>query len=281
MSTPIRDLQNAIIGYQDDDGAVRDKHQKKIGFIHRDGVVLDSHKEQVGNINARGEVFDRYGRQVGSIDDEGNVQDWHGVQVYSGSVAPLLLDFEKKTQDPLPSRFDLDRAARESPEIETPRAPTSILPEGFVSPSMIGCLGIALAVVIGLGIMFVLQNPSFLARGNVTPTLSALAGETPFANSTRNTPVADSAPTAVPQVEQATGKVNTQILNLREGPATSFEIVDRLQQDTQVVITGRLSDSVWLKVTVPSIGKEGWVAAEYIDAEVELETLPVVPPPSQ
>lgn len=96
MSTPIRDLQNAIIGYQDDDGAVRDKHQKKIGFIHRDGVVLDSHKEQVGNINARGEVFDRYGRQVGSIDDEGNVQDWHGVQVYSGSVAPLLLDFEKK-----------------------------------------------------------------------------------------------------------------------------------------------------------------------------------------
>jgi uncharacterized protein YraI len=80
---------------------------------------------------------------------------------------------------------------------------------------------------------------------------------------------------------QVTGKVNTQILNLREGPATSFEIVDRLQQDTQVVITGRLSDSVWLKVTVPSIGKEGWVAAEYIDSETDLSTLPVTQPPAE
>ncbi len=280
MSITIRDRENLLVGYQDDDGTLRDKHNKKIGHINRDGFVFDNHREQVGSVNARGDVIDRYGRQVGSIDAKGNVLDWHGVQVYSGSAAPLLIDFEKKAQDPLPSRFDFEQMARQAPEIKTPRSPISILPEGFVSPSMIGCFGIAAAIVVGFIIMFALQNPSLLSRQNATPTLSALVNETPDILLAERTPVPN-APTAAPKNEQATGTVNVQILNLREGPATSFEIVDRLQQDTAVVITGRLSDSVWLQVTVPSIGKEGWVAAEYINASVDIATLPVVQPPSQ
>ncbi len=281
MSTPIRDRENLLVGYQDDDGTLRDKHNKKIGHINRDGLVFDTRREQVGSINARGDVIDRYGRQVGSIDAQGNVQDWHGIQVYNGSAAPLLIDFEKRTSDPLPSRFEFEEMARQAPEVKTPRAPTSLLPEGFVSPSVIGCLGIAFAIVVGVGIMLVLQNPSLVSRNNATPTSSALANATAPSNSSNSTPAPNNAPTAAPQVAQATGKVNTQILNLRQGPATSFEIVDRLQEDTEVVITGRLSDSVWLQVTVPSIGKDGWVAAEYINANVDLATLPVVQPPSQ
>ncbi len=280
MSTTIRDRENLLVGYQDDDGTLRDKHNKKIGHINRDGFVFNNQREQVGSINARGDVIDRYGRQVGSIDAQGNVQDWHGVQVYSGSAAPLLIDFEKKAQDPLPSRFDFEQLARQAPEIKAPRSPLAILPEGFVSPSVIGCLGIVVAIVVGFGIMFVLQNPSLLSRQNATPTLSALVNETPDILLAERTPVPN-VPTSAPKNQQATGTVNVTILNLREGPATSFEIVDRLQQDTQVVITGRLSDSVWLKVTVPSIGKEGWVAAEYINASVDVATLPVVQPPSQ
>lgn len=280
MSITIRDRENLLVGYQDDDGTLRDKQNKKVGHINRDGFVFDNHREQIGSINARGDVIDRYGRQVGSIDAQGNVLDWHGVQVYSGSAAPLLIDFEKKAQDPLPSRFDFEQLARQAPEIKTPRSPLAILPEGFVSPSVIGCLGIGVAIVIGFVIMFILQNPSLLSPSNATPTLSALVNETPDILLAERTPVPN-VPTTAPKNQQATGTVNVQILNLREGPATSFEIVDRLQQDTQVVITGRLSDSVWLKVTVPSIGKEGWVAAEYINASVDVSTLPVVQPPSQ
>lgn len=281
MSTPIHDLQNAIIGYQDDDGTVRDKHNKRIGHVARDGAVFDSRKERVGTINAQGDVVDRWSRVAGSIDASGIVRDWHGVAVYSGSAAPLLLDFENKTADPLPSRFEFEEMARQVPEKKTPRAPISILPEGFASPSVIGCLGIAVAVVLGFGIMYVLQNPSVLSRSVKTPTAVIAGNATPNPDSGKGTPEQNAAPKVTSTPQQATGKVNTQILNLRQGPATSFEIVDRLQQDTQVVILGRLTDSVWLKVRVPDIGKEGWVAAQYIDANVDVTTLPIVPPPAQ
>jgi hypothetical protein len=280
MSHPILDREGNLIGYQDTDGTLRDAGNKKIGHITREGVVYDAKRDQVGRINARGDVADRYGRQVGSINADGTVVDWHGVPVYNGSAAPLLLEFQASPRrDPLEGRLDFDQLAREAKTPRPERAPTSILPEGFVSPSVIGCLGIALAVVIGIAIMFVLQNPSFLSRPGATPTLGALVNETPASGATSVPAPNVTGATATPA--QVTGKVNTQILNLREGPATSFEIVDRLQQDTQVVITGRLSDSVWLKVTVPSIGKEGWVAAEYIDSETDLSTLPVTQPPAE
>lgn len=282
MSNPIRDMEGGTIGYQDDDGTLRDKTNKKIGHITREGVVYDAHRVQVGSVNERGDVIDRYERPVGSINADGSVQDWHGIPVYFGSAAPLLIDFVKsKPEDPLPSRFDFERAAREAKTPQAEKKPLAILPEGFVSPSMIGCLGIVLAVVVGIGIMFVLQNPSALGRNNATPTLSALVGKTPDSNATNNTAVPDNAPKVTATPSEATGTVNTTILNLRQGPATSFEIVDRLQQDTAVTILGRLADSVWLKVSVPSIGKEGWVAAEYVNTTADVGTLEVIQPPSQ
>lgn len=281
MSSNIHDLQNALIGYQDDDGTVRDKQNRRIGHITREGVVYNNRREQVGTITAQGDVVDRWGRNIGSIDASGKVQDYHGVQIYSGSAAPLLLDFDKKAQDPLPSRFDFEEMARRAPELKKPRTPLSILPEGFASPSMIGCLGIAAAIIVGFGIMYILQNPSFLSRTAATPTAIVAANATPNSAVGNSTPLPNAAPKTTATPQQATGKVNTQILNLRQGPATSFEIVDRLQQDEEVVIQGRLSDSVWLKISVPDIGKEGWVAAQYIDANVDVATLPVVPPPSQ
>jgi hypothetical protein len=142
-------------------------------------------------------------------------------------------------------------------------------------------LGIALAVVVGFTIMFVLQNPTFLAPGSRTPTSSALVRETPQNNdNSEATPEPQAEATPVPQVQEATGKVNTQILNLREGPGTSFEIVDRLQQNTEVVMVGRLADNLWLRVNVPSINKSGWVATEYITTEADVASLPVVEAPT-
>lgn len=280
MTHPIHDLEGALVGYQDDDGTLRDRDKRKIGHINQDGSVFNLNREQVGSINSRGDVIDRYGRQVGSVNAEGRVLDWHGIHIYSGSAAPLLLDFDKAVPDSLPSRFDFDRAAREAPEVKPERGFTSILPEEFVSPSIIGCVGIVIAILLGFGIMFILQNPTFLSRRTPTATLGAVLNATASPNSSNGTAVPNVAPPESTQ-QPAVGKVNTQILNLRQGPATTFEIVDRLQQDTQVVLLGRLSDTTWLKVNVPSIGKEGWVAAEYIDANVDIKTLPEMSPPSQ
>ncbi len=282
MSITIRDPQGNILGTQDDDGVLRDRNNKRVGHITNDGFVYDSERVQVGTVNARGDVLDRYGRQMGSMDAEGTVYDWHGIPVYYGSVAPLLIDFENKEQDPMPDKFKFDEMARQAPDSKTPRGPISFLPDGFVSPSVIGCFGIAAAVVVGFIIMFVLQNPSMLSPGSRTPTSNALVRETPAETTNPEaTTEPDAQATEVPQIQEATGQVNTQILNLREGPATTFEIVDRLQLNTEVVMVGRLEDGSWLRVNVPSINKAGWVATEYITTEANTNALPVVPAPSQ
>lgn len=295
MSTTIHDLQGSVIGYQDRDGTLRDKDNKKVGHINlRSGSVFDAQNEEVGFIDGDGNVIDRYRRRLGKIAPDGVVQDWHGIQVYEGSAAPLLLDFEgKQAPDPQAERLDFEQMARQAaatpseferearkspPRTSRQRVVGALTQEGFVSPSVVGCLAIVGALLIGAIILFLFQNPSFLPGGaRATPTKSASTNATPLAGTKDATPNAE--PTAAPAAKQVTGRVNTQILNLRSGPATSFEIVDRLQQDTEVVITGRLADSVWLKVTVPSIGKEGWVAAEYITTDTDIATLPVVQAP--
>lgn len=297
MSTTIRDLQGNIIGYQDRDGTLRDKDKKKVGSINpRNGTVLDNHNEEVGFIDSDGNVIDRYRRRLGKIGSDGVVQDWHGIEVYSGSATPLLLDFTgTKTVEPEGAALDFDEMARQAaatpseyerdvrrgPEM-TPREriKSALTQEGFASPSVVGCLAIVGAILIGGIILFAFRNPSLLGGSARTPTPRAQANATVPVES-EATPVTDAKPTAATELQEATGKVNTNILNLREGPATTFEIVDRLQLDTEVQITGRLSDSVWLKVKVPSIGKEGWVSAEYIDTEANIEALPVETPPAE
>src|SRR5581483_309614 len=138
------------------------------------------------------------------------------------------------------------------------------------------CLGLVGAFIVGGVIIFLFQNPSFFRGTPRTPTVSLVAAATPSADAAGSTPDASEQATTAPVPQEIKGKVNTQILNLRQGPGTNFEIVDRLQMDTEVVVAGRLSDSTWLKVTVPSISKNGWVAAEYINLDVDVATLPVV-----
>lgn len=282
MSGPIRDRQGEIIGYEDRDGTLRDKNKKKIGYLKKNnGTVFDSENQEVGFIDKEGTVVDRYRRRVGTIAPDGTVQDFHGVELYSGSAGPLLLDFENTSPEPaVVERLDFENYTREPhPELES-KPPRVLLPEGFVSPSLLGCLGIIGAIIVGSAIIFLFQNPSLILGKKATPTASGLTVSTPRADNAPNTP-APSSGTAVPTVSQAGGKVNTQILNLRQGPATTFEIVDRLEQDTAVVITGRSEDSLWFKVNVPSISKDGWVSVQYIDTTVTLDSLPVVKAPAQ
>jgi len=293
MADTIRDMQGNVIGYQERDGTLRDQNKKKVGtYNKRDGTVRDNQNQEVGFIDKEGTVIDRYRRRVGSISSDGVVQDWHGIPLYTGSGAPLLLDFDAAKNAAAESeRMDFEQMARQDTTSgaefqERARAkPTegsrrsfagALMQEGFVSPSAIGCLGLVGAFVVGGIIIFLFQNPSFLPGASRTPTAALVAAATPSLDAAAKTPDGAAQPTAAATLDQATGKGNTKILNLRQGPGTTFEVVDRLQMNDEVVIKGRLSDSTWLKVTVPGISKDGWVATQYIDTEVDIANLPVV-----
>jgi len=294
MSTTIRDMQGNVVGYQDRDGTVRNAAKKKIGSVHpRNGTVRDQHNQEVGFIDGDGNVIDRYRRRVGKIGKDGVVEDWHGIALYTGSAAPLLLDFHAAESELAESEhFDFERMARQAAgsgktefaqrlrPAASPRERfvNALVQEGFVSPSVLGCLGLIGAVVVGILILFLFQNPSLLSRPSATPTQNSVLVPADT-NATAAAPANNAAQaTATPQ--PASGKVNTELLNLRAGPGTSYNKIDGLKQDTIVVITGRTQDNTWLKVTVPILGKDGWVAAEYIDTQTDLKTLPVVQAPT-
>lgn len=294
MSTTIHDMQGNVVGYQDRDGTVRNAANKKIGSVNlRNGTVRDNQNQEVGFIDGDGNVIDRYRRRVGRIGKDGVVEDWHGIPLYTGSAAPLLLDFNKTETASAPERFDFEQAARQaagsgSTEFEQRLRPSqsprdrlknAVMQEGFVSPSVLGCLGLIGAVAIGMVILFVAQNPDVLSRPAATPTVNA-ALVRPATNAD-NAANANAAPTPTATPQPATGKVNTELLNLRAGPGTTFAKVDGLKQDTIVILTGRTQDNSWYQVTVPLLGKDGWVAAQYIDTTADINALPVVQAPAQ
>lgn len=292
MSTTIHDMQGNVVGYQDRDGTVRNANQKKIGSINlRNGTVRDGRNHEIGFIDGDGNVVDRYRRRLGRIGKDGVVEDWHGIALYTGSAAPLLLDFAR-AEVAASERLDFDEQARQAAgtgktEFEQTlrssmspreRLKTAVMQEGFVSPSLLGCLGLIGAVVIGSVILFLFQNPALFSRPAATPTVSAaLAPSNTNSSATRATGDIPQA-TATPQ--PVTGKVNVELLNLRAGPATSFAKVDSLKQDMIVVIDGRTQDALWLQVTVPIINKDGWVAAQYVDTQADVKKLPVVQAPA-
>jgi len=61
--------------------------------------------------------------------------------------------------------------------------------------------------------------------------------------------------------DEQTVAVNVDILRLRSGPGTEYDILDRLVRGT--VLTVKESQGVWLKVITPD-NKNGWVHGEYV-----------------
>ncbi|MCG3142440.1 MAG: hypothetical protein HDKAJFGB_03908 [Anaerolineae bacterium] len=293
MAITIRDMQGNVVGYQDRDGTLRTAAKKKIGALNtRNGAVRDQHNLEVGFIDSDGNVVDRYRRRVGRIGKDGVVEDWHGIALYTGSAAPLLLDFVQTESDSAPEHFDFDAAARQAAgsgntEFERRLRPAqsarerlknAVMQEGFVSPSALGCLGLIGAFVIGLLILFIVQNPAMLSRPAVAPTSNVSL--TPLESNNDNAPAANNAPQATATPQPATGKVNVELLNLRAGPGTTFERVDGLKQDTIVILVGRTKDNTWYQVKAPLLGKDGWVAAQYIDTTADIKELPIVETPA-
>lgn len=65
-------------------------------------------------------------------------------------------------------------------------------------------------------------------------------------------------------------------LNVRQGPATTFEALGTLEPDTLVVLTAKNSTASWFQIEYPT-GSEGrgWVTAQYVQTSYASE-LPVV-----
>ncbi|MBC8170487.1 MAG: SH3 domain-containing protein, partial [Anaerolineae bacterium] len=77
------------------------------------------------------------------------------------------------------------------------------------------------------------------------------------------------------QQPNAQVRAMSTVLNLRAAPASGAAIIAELTGETPLIAQGRTADNAWLKVrTLDSL--EGWVAAGYIDLNVELSTLPIL-----
>jgi len=69
----------------------------------------------------------------------------------------------------------------------------------------------------------------------------------------------------------------TTALRLRAGPGTEYEHLGSLQQGDRVGILARTSDGEWYKISLED-GAIRWVSASYVDAELEIESIPTVQP---
>ncbi len=100
-------------------------------------------------------------------------------------------------------------------------------------------------------------------------------------------PASQSAPTGAPARPQKTPllgpdeRQTTDILRVRAGPGTDYEILGRLRQGTVIDILARSEDGNWLQIAYPDVVSPGWVAAEFVTPQDGLDsfTTAVAPVP--
>ena len=110
--------------------------------------------------------------------------------------------------------------------------------------------------------------------GNIYATLTAsvpIITPTPIPSAT---PTITPFPTLTSQpLPQTT--VKSQVLNLREGPDTSFAVVEGLKNGDQLSILGQYQNCTWLKVSLQN-GDTGWVYGNpsYVDLPPDCTKIP-------
>lgn len=65
-------------------------------------------------------------------------------------------------------------------------------------------------------------------------------------------------------------------LNVRSGPGNGYNLVTRIEQGETISLLGRDANGAWVEVRLPG-GQVGWVPAAYIEANVPIASLPIVP----
>lgn len=110
----------------------------------------------------------------------------------------------------------------------------------------------------------------------ITPT-PGMGGDTAWLTPT---PAAAQPGEAVlPSANTATARVivDDARLNIRSGPGSDAAIVAKVDPETILVVRGRNAAADWLQVSLPDdAAAVGWVAAEFVEVSVPLDSLPVV-----
>jgi hypothetical protein len=69
--------------------------------------------------------------------------------------------------------------------------------------------------------------------------------------------------------------VVTDVLRVRGGPGTDYDILGRLQPGTQVTLLARSADSGWFQVAYPAgTDQTGWLSAEFLQLQGSPDQLP-------
>ena len=68
------------------------------------------------------------------------------------------------------------------------------------------------------------------------------------------------------------------MLNLRSGPGEAYQSIGKYPAGTQLNVTGRNSDSFWVRVQIPSDGAIGWMRTSYVLFYLDLGTVVIVEP---
>jgi uncharacterized protein YraI len=111
---------------------------------------------------------------------------------------------------------------------------------------------------------------------NVIGTPVTEAPETPEATTDPNaTPLPTETPTATsPAPTGVQGEVTSQI-NVRSGPAQTFNSYGLLNPKDKVVVTGVTINQYWYQIQYPSSSTGfGWVASQYIKVTDDMRNLP-------
>jgi uncharacterized protein YraI len=128
------------------------------------------------------------------------------------------------------------------------------------------------------------QSPNGL--GWVTAQFVELAGDIerlPILLDAEPEPIATNEPeSSQPEPEPATGETKRTArtisrINVRSGPASSFDSIDILNANTTVTLTGRNQSSTWIQIEFPDGSEErAWIAVAYVEYEgFFIESLPV------
>ncbi|MCC9077113.1 DUF3048 domain-containing protein [Litorilinea aerophila] len=125
-----------------------------------------------------------------------------------------------------------------------------------------------------------------LASPTAQATISLLPTPTPTPRPTA-TPTASPTPEVSPSptpYQEPTGQVNADVVNLRSGPGTQYNIIGRVRRGDTVTIVGRNETGSWLRVCCPA-GEaiQSWISGDLVDLSLPdgmaLSQVPVPPIP--
>ncbi len=144
-------------------------------------------------------------------------------------------------------------------------------------PFAIGAIVLLLCAAV---LFFGVRNFAGFATAGAKPTATEVAVEQPTETevATTDTPEAATAtPAPTATIAVVTVKLNDR-LRVRAGPGTTFGVLATLDAGTTLTPLGRNQDSSWLQVQIPGGSEMGWVSAQYVTVNGDVNTLPVVNP---